>query len=161
MAPLNEGDWPPDLASPGETRDNWPFRTTVYSYPILAKSAPALKVMLVFGRKDHATVPADKPHVHHAYDGFKKDAGLWVRLNPDHAYFRSVLGIDDGGAVPDNPANTEPDDWADSGDWGYDGPKYRVPGILQRAPLAALAEMTDRVQADNWEDDLNDVLFGG
>ena len=49
-------------------------------------------------------------------------------------------------ALLDNPANTEPDDWMDAEAWGF-------PGVTPQAkydiPVAAVAEMADRVRAGN------------
>jgi hypothetical protein len=151
-------NWPEDLATPEETRTNWPFRTTVHNYALLTTSAPDLKVMLVFARRDHVQAAPDKPHIRQAFDGFHEAAGLWVRLNPDLAYVRSMMGIEEEAGFPDNPANTEPNDWMNAGNWGYPGPVGGGPfNVL--VPLASVAEMADRVRNGDWSDNLETVLF--
>ena len=108
--------------------------------------------MLVFAKNDHAMVAVDKPAIRHAYDGFRKAAGLWVRLNPGLCYAESEVGVGKGDEFPDNTANTEPRDWMKSMEWGHQGRFFTY-------PLAALAEMADRVREDNWEEDLDEVLY--
>jgi hypothetical protein len=152
-------NWPDDLATPEETQAAWPYRTTVHNYPLLATSAPQLKVMLVFATDDHVQAAPDKPHIRQAYDGFRKTAGLWVRLNPDFAYVQSMTGVEEGDRrFPDNAANTEPNDWMNAREWGYRG-AYGSSLVTRSVPLAAIAEMADRVRADDWSPDLDEVLF--
>jgi hypothetical protein len=99
-------DWPEDLATPAETHAVWPYRMTVANYPLLASSAPQLKVMLTFAEDDHVQPALDKPHIHMAYDGFSGGAGLWVLLNPDVSYVQQVKPNYPLPAFPDNDANT-------------------------------------------------------
>ncbi len=108
--------------------------------------------MLVFASVDHIQVAVDKPHIHQAYDGFHHTAGLWCRLNPDLAYVEIQAGP--GNAFPDNAANTEPNNWMNVRAWGY-----RAPQGSHLNTLAAVAEMVDRVRANNWEQNLSRVLF--
>jgi len=155
---LTLDSWPEGLATPQEAQENWPFRTTVDNYPLLATSIPHLRVMLVFAADDHVQAAPDKPHIRQAYDGLHERAGLWVRLNPDLVYVESVSGQRSGSGYPDNPANSEPADWSNARLWGYGGP-YGSPFVTQTVPLAAAAEMADRVRADDWRPDLDEVLF--
>jgi hypothetical protein len=148
--------WPADLATPEETKEHWPYRTTVDNYATIREHLPDLKVMLIFAAEDHVQAVWDKPHIHQAYDGFSKTAGLWVRLNPDQAYVASLMDIDAGGSFPDNPANSEPDDWMDVRSWGYHAP--RMPKVNEFVPLAGIAEIVDRVYSGNWENNLERVL---
>jgi len=108
--------------------------------------------MLVFASVDHVQVAVDKPHIHQAYDGFHHTAGQWCRLNPDPVYVENLAGP--GNAFPDNAANTEPSDWMNARAWGY-----RAPQGSHLNTLAAVAEMVDRVRANNWEQSLSRVLF--
>jgi len=82
---------------------------------------------------------------------------LWTRMNADNVYF---LEIDDsvGNNYLDNPANSEPGDWMDAEDWGYYG-QYGTPLYSQGGSYAAMAEMADRVKFDNWDDNLDEVLW--
>jgi hypothetical protein len=150
-----ETNWPDDLATPQETRDAWPFRVTVNNYQHIPADLSHLKVMLVFAEKDHVQAAPDKPHIRQAYDGFKNVAQLaWVRLNPDRAYATAINPIY-GVEMPDTPANTAPGDWTQAESYGFTGvtaaTKYEI-------PVAAVAEMADRVRADDWSANLSNVL---
>jgi hypothetical protein len=148
-------DWPDHLATPAETQAAWPDRTTVDNYPKLAPMAPNLKVMLVFAALDHVQAALDKPHIHQAYDGFRGEAGLWVRMNPDRVYVEQVKGSGPFGDYPDNAANTEPVDWTDARPWGFRNELWTRKVVW----LAAVAEMADRVQTDDWSPNLDQALF--
>ena len=153
--------WPNDLATPEETLEHWPSRTTVEAYPLLRSSTPNLKIMLVFSADDHTQPAVDKPHIHQAYDGFGETADLWVRLNPDQAYVKYVQKkFLKGPAEPYNYleilANAQPGDWANAQAMGY---PYEPRLIALMVPLAAITEMIDRTQEDNWDIDLDNVLF--
>jgi len=151
---LTTASWPADLASSTETLAHWPYRTTVHNYPLLTGSAPNLKVMLVFGKKDHVQAAVTKPHIHQAWDGFTSAAGIWVRVNPDRAYCHSVNPFY-GNDFPDNDAESEPDDWHDIIDWGFPVSA----GVREDVWLAAVAEMADRVHENNWDANLDAVFY--
>jgi len=92
--------------------------------------------------------------------GFRCDhrAGLCRRLNPDLAYVEDLVGVRRGNVFPDNPADTEPRDWMEIRAWGYRTPAgSQITGVL--VPLAAVAEMADRIRANNWEANLDEPLF--
>ena len=152
---LTLADWPEDLATPAETQQAWTSRITVDNYPRLLTQAPDLKVMLVFADRDHVQAAIDKPHIHQAYDGFHHAADLWVRMNPDRAYVEQTAGSRPLQEYPDCEANTEPTDWSDARQWGYPVPDWAREDVW----LAAVAEMADRVQADNWDTNLDEVLY--
>lgn len=150
---LSDANWPSDLSTPQEAASLWPFRTSVHRYPDLAVKTPDLKVMLVFALQQHVQPQPDKPNIHQAYDGFHHAAGLWVRMNPDAAYL-AWLDPDLGAASPEHPANTEPDEWMSIEGWAYPNQS----GSDKLAPLAAVAEMADRLHENNWDADLEQVL---
>jgi len=148
-------NWPTDLAKPQETENFWPYRITVRNY-YRFRALPNLKVMLVFARDDHVQAAPDKPHIRQAYDGFRKIAGLWVRLNADEVYF---LDLDDTlNEYPENVSNTEPSDWMDARQWGYPA-GYGSQLYVYTGSMAGIAEMADRVQANNWSDNLDQILY--
>ena len=117
---LTLSTWPADLATPEEAARDWPSRQSTGSFAGLRTMMPDLKVMLVFAQVDHVQVAQDKPHIHQAFQGLRFEAGLWVRLNPDRAYVQAFLPAA-GMNFPDNPANTQPDDWMKVGDYAYPG----------------------------------------
>jgi len=169
---LSLASWPPDLATPAEVSDFWQFLQGAGRFAAIQNESIVqnLKVMLVFAREDHAQVALDKPHIHQAYQGFRFEAKLWVRLNPDRAYVQDILQkqtTTNAGTpsvtvttspildFPDNPANTQPDDWVKIGD-------YATPGqgaAMQLVPLAAVAEMADRAHTGLWDENIGQVFY--
>jgi len=153
--------WPSDLATPQQTADFWPYRTTVSNYAAIGEKLPELRVLLPFATADHVQAAPDKPHIRQAYDGFRKAAGLWTRLNCDLVYVQAEIDPSASltGGFPDNDANAEPVDWlADVESWGFPG---TLSGRMtaQTVPLAGVAEMADRVQFDNWTPNLGCPLW--
>jgi hypothetical protein len=156
--------WPADLASPQEAAQAWQIRQTPGLFAAMQNDEiiKNMKVMLVFAQNEHAQVAQDKPHIHQLYQGFRFEARLWVRLNPDRAYvgslFQNAGMTPTPGAVldfPDNPADTQPSDWAQIGVYAYPGQ-----GQTDRlVPLAAVAEMADRAHDGIWDENLGQVLY--
>jgi hypothetical protein len=147
--------WPATLATPEESTAFWSSRQSPQRYMDFVLQSPNLKVMLVFANRDHAQAAADKPHIHQAFQGFRFAALLrWVRLNPDRTYMQQATGISDF-LYPDNPANTQPEDWWEIADWAFDGDSV----TWQVASLAALAEMSDRAHTGRWDENLGSPLY--
>lgn len=144
-----EATWPSDLATPEEAAAWWRERQSLLVFADVARVMPDLRVMLVFGKEDHAQVAADKPHIRQAYAGLA-GAGLWVRLNPDVSY---IADFDDQLAADyyEHPAGTGPMDWVTQATaWAHpDGA-----GAVRIMPFAALAEMADRTATNVWGNDL-------
>ena len=154
--------WPKDVATPNETKNIWPYRVTVNNYEDIGENIPDLKVMLVFAMYDHVLSVPDKPHIRQAYDGFKTAANLsWVRLNMDVSYVQSELheNASVANGFPDNNANIQPSDWYEQSEsWGFIG-KFAGEMTAQTVPLVGISEMADRVQFENWDENLDDVLY--
>jgi hypothetical protein len=153
-------DWPADLATPQQTADFWTYRITVNNYGLIGEKLPELRVLLPFASADHVQTAQDKPHIRQAYDGFRKTAGLWTRLNCDLVYVQAEIhpsaSLDLG--FPDNDANTEPVDWyTEAESWGFPG-RLADELTARTVPLAGVAEMADRVQWDVWTPNLDAVL---
>ncbi len=177
QALLNNGalplaTWPADLATPQEAAQAWQICQTSSLFETMQDDdiIQNLKVMLVFAQIDHAQVAKDKPHIHQLYQGFEFEARLWVRLNPDRSYVESLIqiaGVSMPGTnsntptpgpnldFPDNPADTQPADWAQIGAYAYPGQGQA--GSL--VPLAAAAEMADRAHSGDWDANLGGVLY--
>jgi hypothetical protein len=157
----NEGftqeTWPEDVATPQMTKDIWPYRTAATNYPLLTDTlSEDFKVMLVFSYDDHVQVAQDRPHIHQAFDGFAKTAGVdWVRLNPDLAYAQQLNTSAEASIFSDNDTNDEPEDWGSSRTWGH---PYSV-DTIEPMSLAGMAEMCDRVYFDDWSLNLDQVLW--
>jgi hypothetical protein len=152
---LTRATWPADLATVEEARANWPDRVAVGHYARLAAVAPQLKVMLVFAVEDHVQPAPDKPHIHQAWDGFREEVGLWVRLNPDRAYVAGLRTDVSLGLFPDNAANREPENWLEIESWAHPN----AGNSRTVTQVAALAEMMDRTRAGNWAEDLDAPLY--
>jgi len=75
-------------------------------------------------------------------------------LNPDRAYVQSLLPAA-GEDFPDNPANTQPEDWMQVGKYAYPGQGTAA----HLVPLAAVAEMADRTHFGRWDENLGQVLY--
>jgi hypothetical protein len=149
-----QGGWPSDVAPLSLVEQFWSFNDSTSRYRDIGRQLPDLKVMLVFATYDHVQPAADKPHIHQAYDGYSRGAGLWVRLNPDDAYIGMVSSVI-AGSFQEHDANTQPSDWLTIESWGHSNQG----GAAQLVPLAAVAEMADRTQSNNWDPDLISVLF--
>lgn len=152
---LSPASWPQDIATPAQVDAFWPYRITVHNYDAFLTKAPDLKVMLVFSRYDHVQAADTKPHIHQAWDGFRHTAHLWVRMNPDYEYMRSINSEYTPVVFPDNQANQDPVSWEFIEDYGF--PADYV--VRLDAWLASVAEMADRVYMHQWEDDLDSVFF--
>jgi hypothetical protein len=154
------GSWPEDVASPDITREFWPYRTPIENFEAIGDKLPDLKVLITFATDDHVQAAKDKPHIRQAYDGFRKRAGLWTRLNCDLSCVQSEIdrSASLAGGFPDNDANTEPLDWyAQAGSWGF-ADKLAGELTARTIPLACVAEMADRVQSNNWTDNLSSTI---
>jgi len=164
--------WPVDLATPQEATQAWQIRQTTGLFAAMQNDdiIKNMKVMLVFAKNEHSQVAQDKPHIHQLYQGFRFEARLWVRLNPDRTYVESIIQNAEMNAkamtslaptpgarldFPDNPADTQPSDWLNIGDYAYPG----LGEADQLVPLAAVAEMADRTHDGYWGDNLGQVLY--
>jgi hypothetical protein len=171
-ATLSLAAWPADLATPQEAAQAWQIRQTQGLFTDMQSDeiVQNMKVMLVFAQHEHAQVALDKPHIHQLYQGFRFEARLWVRLNPDRVYVEAMIRSAGTGAqgtagatptvganldFPDNPANTQPTDWAQIGEYAY--PDQEQAGRM--LPLAAVAEMADRAHDGFWDENLGQVIY--
>ncbi|MDP3727968.1 MAG: hypothetical protein Q8R18_00800 [bacterium] len=139
---------PENLATPELAEELWDFRETVFNYDKIKKD---IHVMLVFAERDHVQAVKDKPNTHQGYDGFSSN-NIWIRLNPDDVYASSM---DASLSTPDNDANTEPEDWLEIESWAHTN---KAPAS-KMIPLAAIAEMADRVHTNNWDENLDELLI--
>jgi hypothetical protein len=158
---FTDSTWPADVAKPSTVEDFWTYRTPIMNFEAIGSKLSGLKVLLPFATWDHVQAAPDKPHIRQAWDGFRKRADLWTRLNCDLCYTQHEIhqSATEAGGFPDNPANQEPDDWfTEAGDWGFAG-MLNGQMTARTIPLAGVAEMADRVQADNWDANLDSVLI--
>jgi hypothetical protein len=154
---LNPASWPTHLATLEQAEAFWAWRDAPSCYPLIASCAPDMAVMLIFGTDDHVQTARDKPHIHHAWQGFKSIApARWCRLNPDRVY-STAINAGFGAVSPDNDANFAPTllGWSDITNLAY---AASYPQSATHAALAAAAEMADRCRYTNWTDNLTNVL---
>jgi hypothetical protein len=147
--------WPATLATAADADARWPFRTSTTRYATVAAKLPNLKALLLFAKRDHVQPAPDKPHIRHAYEGLRKAGSLWVRLNPDAAYFEWAQA-GSAAAGPDLDANrsVSATEWAAATKVAYDGTKL----VATHAEWAAIAEMADRTHANDWSTNLTKTL---
>lgn len=137
--------WPLTVATPAEADAYWDVREAVRLYVTATQRVPQLRGMVLANVEDHVQSAPDKPHIRQAFEGWR-DAGAWVRLNPDPNYLAeadpSLAGDPD---LPDNAPNTAPEDWT-----AVEG--YCVPASVDASvyQLAAIWEMADRTHEGRW-----------
>ncbi|MBS3742217.1 MAG: hypothetical protein KGY74_08865, partial [Candidatus Cloacimonetes bacterium] len=157
---FTEATWPEDIARASTVETFWEYRIPIMNFEEIGDKLPNLKVLLPFAGFDHVQAAQDKPHIRQAYDGFKKRAGLWTRLNCDLCYVQSEIhsSASPENGIPDNDANAEPNVWfTEAQDWGFAG-TLNGQNTARTIPLAGIAEMADRVRASNWDNNLDEVL---
>jgi len=158
---FTDSTWHSDIARPETVEDFWEYRTPIMNFEQIGQKLPSLKVLLPFASLDHVQAAPDKPHIRQAFDGFRRRAGLWTRLNCDLVYTQNEIhpSASEAAGFPDNPANTEPDDWYSQAQvWGFAG-ILNGQMTARTVPLAGVAEMADRVRVVNWDADLDSVLI--
>ncbi len=143
--------WPSDLATTAETKRDWPYRETVKNYGAIGKNTN-LHFLLIFSNKDHVLAVNDAPQIHMAFDNLEANS-VWTRLNPDASYLAAMKGTAKA-QYTEIPANTAVGNWSNAAAEGYDLAHIQSSIIS----LAGVAEMADRVHADNWSANLSSVL---
>ncbi len=150
-------DHVPTLA---ESTAFWRCRDAASSIPQAVKKCPKLAVIVYANEKDHVQAAPDHPHILTQVEGFRRAGTRFVRLNPDRCYVERILGglharrrQGAGQRIADNDAGK-----------AYD--RHTIRDHLEPAGLpsrvciqAAVCELADRVQAGNWKDNLEAVLY--
>lgn len=139
---------PEKIMKPEEAYNFWFEREICYHYDEISKNIPWLKVMQLGFVEDHVQASRDHPHVVINYNAFK-NRGHWVRLNPDKSYIKLLTGAQL--SVKENPANIE---------LTFDNVVQHLLTFrnVKLVVQAAVLEMADRVQYDNWTNDLSKAL---
>jgi hypothetical protein len=142
--------WPEDVATLEEAREFWAIRDMSRYYDDAIEKLPELRAIVIGSVEDHVQGTPDYPHIVLHYQGWQEAGVEWVRLNPDAAYVRAVLGrtvqaVDNDANMPVNYENIaerlEPE--------GIPDP------LLQ---LAVVLELSDRTQLGVWDANLEGVL---
>jgi hypothetical protein len=150
---------PAHMPSLAESLEYWRWRDAAGSISNAARKCTNLAVIVCANERDHVQVAPDHPHILAQVEGFRQAGAKFVRLNPDRAYVERALA--DGGPAGRTRARGFPDN--DAGVvWlrrnireGLEPEAFPI-GLYMRA---AVAELADRVQAQDWSKNLNAVLF--
>lgn len=148
---LTTTTWPSTLATPDETKRDWPYRQTIGHYSALT-TLKNLHFMLVWSDHDHVLAVNDAPQIHQAFDNLTAN-NIWTRLNPDQAYVAALKPLSET-IFHELSANTPVSDWSNAAAAGYSNEKIQT-GIIS---LAAVTEMADRTHANNWTTNLSAIL---
>jgi len=136
-----------------EAIEFWRYCEASGLVPDAVRNIPNLAVIVEARETDHVQVTPDHAHIRIQVNGFQKAGARFIRLNPDRAYVEWLLDKSIPG-LPDNDAGLQynwqtilsavcPDELADG----------------QLLSQAAICELADRVQAGNFEPNLDSVLF--
>jgi len=144
---------PAHLPTLEEAVEFWRYRDATGLVADAVRKVPDVAVIVVAGETDHVQIAPDHPHIRAQVNAFQKAGAKFIRVNSDRAYVEWLFDR----KVPDVPDN----------DAGLQcTPKTIRPtlcpdGVVPRQLLspAAICELADRVQAGNFEPNLDRVLF--
>jgi len=144
---------PTHIPSLDEAVEFWRYRDATGLLSDAIRKVPNVTVIVVAGETDHVQIAPDHPHIRAQVNAFQKAGAQFIRLNPDRAYVEWLLDRKVP-AVPDNNAGRQ-----------YT-PKTIAPALCpdggvpkQLLSSAAICELADRVQAGNFEPNLDRALF--
>lgn len=148
---------PGHVPSLAESTEYWRWRDAAGSVREAVSKCPKVAVIVYANERDHVQAAPDHPHILAQVDAFQKAGAKFVRLNPDRAYVESVLSrapafLQRQGTFADNDAGAA---WT----------RRNIRSGLEPAGLpitvymqAAVCELADRVQKQNWTANLDAVL---
>ena len=150
---------PAHVPSLAESTEYWRWRDAAGSIAAAVSKCPDVAVIVYANERDHVQVASDHPHILAQVEGFRQAGAKFVRLNPDRAYIERILAS--GG--PSFPQRTRifPDNEAGTA-WNRGNIRNGLePEDLPMQPYmqAAVCELADRVQAGNWANNLDAVLY--
>jgi len=143
---------PAHIPTAEEAVEFWRYRDATGLVPEAVRKITNLAVIIVANEDDHMQVAPDHPHICIQANAFQKAGAHFVRVNPDRAYIQWLVGESRPGLV-DNDAGTL---YSPKTIRAALCPNEAAHRILQ---VAAMCELADRVQADNFEPNLDRVLF--
>jgi len=150
---------PTHVPTLAESIEYWRWRDAAGSIGAAVSKCPQVAVVVYANERDHVQVAPDHPHILTQIEGFRLSGAKFVRLNPDRAYVERILAS--GGPSPGNGQRVFPDNEAGI---AWDRGNIRKGLELADFPMqpymqAAVCELADRVQAGNWENNLDAVLY--
>ncbi len=150
---------PAHVPTLAESTEYWHWRDAAGSLGDAVRKCPNVAVIVYANERDHVQAAPDHPHILAQVEGFRQAEAKFVRLNPDRAYVECILasgGASSGQTPPRFPDNAAGSVWT----------RENIPNGLEPAdwPMqpymqAAVCELADRVQAGNWTDNLDAVLY--
>jgi hypothetical protein len=151
---------PPNIAGLEEATAYWSERDMSRHFSQAASNMKTLRGVIVFSSsEDHVQGTPDYPHIVVNYTGWLSAGVDFVRLNPDSSYVKtlfSLSGIDTTGVnFTDNDANITVTLYNAA---TMTEPELDVPLLDTYYITAAVLEMADRLQYNNWEPNLSKVL---
>ena len=156
---LYGGTRPAHMPSWAEAIEYWRWRDAAGSIPEAVRKCPEVAVIVYANHGDHVQIAPDHPHILTQVEGFRQAGAKFVRLNPDRVYVERIFAAG-GPAGPrarqsfaDNDAGAAWDRNTIRG--GLEPPGLPIAMYMQ----AAVCELADRVQVQNWTKNLNAVLF--
>jgi hypothetical protein len=149
------GPPPTWLADVPLTAEYWKAKDALPNLRDFSALFRALPIMVLGSLEDHVQGQPDHPHILTFLQGLAAHDHQWFRLNPDSAYQFHV----DGGFpfdYPDNIANTVPtypgiDSWL--------ALEPRPDSVPNAVIQAAVLEMMDRANWDDWSSNLENVMI--
>ena len=150
---------PAHVPSLAESTEYWRWRDAAGSIAGAVRKCPKVAIIVYANERDHVQVAPDHPHILAQVEGFRQAGAKFVRLNPDRAYVERVLAS--GGPPFLQRPRTFPDNEAGSV-WNRGNIRRGLePADLPMQPYmqAAVCELADRVQAGNWANNLDAVLY--
>jgi len=144
---------PVHMPTLAEAIEFWRYRDATGLIPEAVRKVPNVAVIVVAGATDHVQIAPDHPHIRAQVNAFQKAGAQFIRLNPDRAYVEWLFGRRTP-AVPDNNAGLRYNPKSIGAALCPDG---AIPKQLLSS--AAICELADRVQASNFELNLDRVLF--
>jgi len=144
---------PVHIPSLDEAIESWRYRDATGLVVDAVRKIPDLAAIVVAGETDHVQIAPDHPHIRAQVNAFQEAGAKLIRLNPDRAYVEWLLDREAPG-LPDADAGLRYTPKTISAALCPDraAPK-------QLLSPAAMCELADRVQARNFEPNLDRVLF--
>jgi len=140
----------PNLFDPDQVRTFWDERYAAKQAAAAVANWPDLPFMVMGTEVDHVAGAPDHAHITGLAGALVRAGARWVRVNPDAVYQASF--IDPAFIYDENPANVawEPGDAA-----SLILDEVRTGHLQSETVSAGMAELMERVAADDWAEDLD------
>ena len=160
---LVRGQRPDHIPSLPESKEFWHYRDAAPSIPDAVRNCTNLAVIVYANERDHVQAAPDHAHILIQVEGFRQASARFVRLNPDRSYVERIVASRPGSGptraeqapdrFPDNPAGKAFDRTNIAS--ALEPARFPVQPYMQ----AAVCELADRTQANQWAANLDAVLY--